>query len=98
MAVELGLPQTTVPEQSWQLPFAIPDRKVINVSPCQGAPVVHASCKCCMTRECKCICRYAYLLDEKGRIRWRASGHAQPDELQSMLTASEELVYSHSKV
>ncbi|KAK9865425.1 hypothetical protein WJX84_005808 [Apatococcus fuscideae] len=37
---------------------------------------------------------YAYLVDKRGRIRWRASGQAQPDELHSLLQTSDDLVSS----
>ncbi len=38
------------------------------------------------------VCRYVYLLDQHGKIRWRASGRAEPDELKSLISAAENLV------
>ena len=39
-----------------------------------------------------CCCRYVYLLDNRGRVRWRASGGAQGTEADALLQAAEQLL------
>jgi hypothetical protein len=36
--------------------------------------------------------RYAYLLDGKGRVRWRGSGCATEEEAQILISCSKELL------
>ncbi len=36
--------------------------------------------------------RYVYLVDGAGRVRWRGSGPAQPDEVEALLRCTEELL------
>ena len=35
---------------------------------------------------------YAYLVDEAGRVRWRASGHATQEEVDNMVTCARQLL------
>ena len=39
-----------------------------------------------------CMCRYVYLVDAAGRVRWRGSGTALPAEVDTMLRCAEELL------
>jgi ATPase complex subunit ATP10 len=38
------------------------------------------------------LCAYVYLVDGRGRIRWRASGEATPAEVDEMLEVTEHLI------
>ena len=38
------------------------------------------------------VCRYVYLLDGQGRVRLRASGPAQGDEVDTLLQAAQQLL------
>jgi len=38
------------------------------------------------------LSRYVYLVDSRGRVRWRASGGAQGDEAGAMLEAAQQLL------
>ena len=42
------------------------------------------------------ICRYVYLLDEHGRMRWRGSGHGRPEEVAAMLASLDKLITPES--
>ena len=37
-------------------------------------------------------CRYAFLIDSNGLIRWRGSGKAEPAEVDSLLKAADLLL------
>ena len=40
------------------------------------------------------LCRYAYLIDAKGRVRWRGSGQATATEADNLVACSKELLSS----
>lgn len=38
------------------------------------------------------VCRYAFLIDANGLVRWRGSGLAQSAEVASLLHAADQLM------
>jgi hypothetical protein len=41
---------------------------------------------------CCSLCRYVYLLDSKGLVRWRGSGTPEQAELASLFASTEALL------
>lgn len=39
------------------------------------------------------VCRYAFLIDEKGLVRWRGSGKAKQTEVAALLKAADQLLH-----
>lgn len=49
-------------------------------------------CGLCAAFHSACCCRYVFLVDAQGRLRWRGSGSPSDSEMTTLLRCTEELL------